>query len=274
MKWLLTGLLFAGLVWGTVFLLFRQLKYPRKLRGWLITGFHASLGLCVVFLILSRLFRFEGEVVLTEGQTLREVHSDYIFMHEGPFFKENHKGFSLRLDKLELRRAHDMEEYVSQITLQSEDKSPIKVDVKINHPYKFEGFYIYHFRQGFSPSLLIEDAEGKILLNSFVNLSIVKDEKNRDISQDEVRLSSGRLNLNLKYLPDKKNLHIAIKEHEKSVGEETMAVGETKKIGDYNLTLKELRRWSGLRLVKDPYLNMVYFGFVLGIIFLAGIILI
>lgn len=273
MRWLLTGLIFAGLVWGTVFLVFRQLKNPKRIKGWIITGFHASLGLCILFLILSRLFRFEGEVVLTEGQILREVHSDYLFTHEGPLFKENHKGFSLMLDKLELRHVQDMEEYVSHVTLQSKDKSPIKVDVKVNHPYKFEGFYIYHFRQGFSPSLLIEDAEGKILLNSFVNLSIVKDEKDQEISQDEVRLSSGRLNLNLKYLPDKKNLHIAIKEHEKSVGEETIAVGETKKIGYYNLTFKELRRWSGLRLVKDPYLNMVYFSFILGIIFLAGIIL-
>ncbi len=274
MRWLLTGLIFAGLVWGTVFLVFRQLKHPKRLRGWLITGFHVSLALGFLFLILSKLFRFDGEIVLAEGQTLREVHSDYIFTHEGPLFKENHKGFSLRLDKLELRRPQGIEEYVSHVTLQSGNNSPIKADVRVNHPYKFEGFYIYHFRQGFSPSLLIKDAEGKILLNSFVNLSIVKDEKNREISQDEVRLSSERLNLNLKYFPDKKNLHIAIKEHEESSSEEVMALGETRKIGDYNLTFKELRRWSGLRLVKDPYLNMVYFGFVLGIIFLAGIILI
>jgi len=40
----------------------------------------------------------EGDMRITEGQTLSEDHGNYMYINEGPIFNENHQKFNITLE--------------------------------------------------------------------------------------------------------------------------------------------------------------------------------
>ncbi len=62
--------------------------------------FHAGLLLIILGVIYGSLGRFEGVMLLTEGERRVEGHREYIHLEEGPAFAEAHPGFEMGLERV------------------------------------------------------------------------------------------------------------------------------------------------------------------------------
>jgi hypothetical protein len=220
--------------------------------------------------------------VLTEGQELSEEHSNYTRISEGPLFRERHNGFKLRLNKVEVRRTKkgDVPDYVSLITIYPVRKSPVPInaEVRVNHPFKFKGFVIHQSRTGFSPLLTIEEKEKGSLLDSYINLSTVK-EDGSERYEDEILIPGDRERLVIQFLPvqgglfsAEGSLYVTLKDDVRTLGTARLERNESKEIAGYTILFRDLRRWSGLQLVNDPFVPYIYAVFGTGIVLLFTIL--
>ena len=253
-----------------------------NLTGLLILSLHFCLAAGIILIFISRMVRLEGEIVLTEGQELSEEHSNYTRISEGPLFRERHNGFKLRLNKVEVRRTKkgDVPDYVSLITIYHVRKSPVPInaEVRVNHPFKFKGFVIHQSRTGFSPLLTIEEKEKGSLLDSYINLSTVK-EDGSERYEDEILIPGDRERLVIRFLPvqgglfsAEGSLYVTLKDDVRTLGTARLERNESKEIAGYTILFRDLRRWSGLQLVHDPFVPSLYAVFGTGIVLLFVIV--
>ena len=256
--------------------------HARPSKRLIIVYLHLCIALGIMLIFISRMVRLEGEIVLTEGQELSEEHSNYTRISEGPLFRERHNGFKLRLNKVEVRRTKkgDVPDYLSLITIYPVRKSPVPInaEVRVNHPLNFKGFVIHQSRTGFSPLLMIEDKIGKSLINSYINLSTVK-EDGSERYEDEILIPGKRERLVIWFLPvqgglfsAEGSLYVTLKDGVRTPATVRLERTGSKEIAGYTISFIDLKRWSGLQLVYDPFVPYIYAVFGIGIVLLFVIV--
>lgn len=142
----------------------------QRLSKWGSLVFHASFFVILAGVLASRLTRFEGTMILVEGQTLRERHEDYLSTSEAPLFRENHSLFHIRLNHVENEyNKGSLVKLTCDMTVEDGGRVEHRT-VGVNRPlvYGNTAFLVHLF--DFSPYIVIRDRRGEIVFQSHVNL--------------------------------------------------------------------------------------------------------
>lgn len=119
--------------------------------------FHAGLLLIILGVVYGSLGRFEGVMLLTEGERRVEGHGEYIHLEEGPAFAEAHPGFEVGLERV--RHFPPTQKtpagMTSGLTL---DGKPFQLGQQA--PLVYRGFRIYQDRFGDAVSLESDPGRG------------------------------------------------------------------------------------------------------------------
>jgi cytochrome c biogenesis protein ResB len=233
----------------------------------------------------SSAVRMDGYIILTEGQSFKEEHRNYIRLVEGPLRQEKHKGFLLSLEKVHItyRQGKYPTEMTTGIKVGPAPKRMTAAEISVNHPLTYRGVDFTLDQVGFSPRLVIRDRKnGKILINSFVALKTFRNGPNREyrdflplpIFKNRVivtlypayRTIEGKIEKTGEE-PENPILLIEIEDHtgKTALSKYLPFKGKTG-VGDHIFEFIGLRRSASFKVVEDPGYPLVLAAIWLGLI--------
>ncbi|UCH95300.1 MAG: cytochrome c biogenesis protein ResB [Candidatus Aminicenantes bacterium] len=267
-------------------------KGPKALRNIGFIILHLSLIALFIGGAWSSAVRMDGYIILTEGQSFREEHNNYLRIVEGPFRPEYHREFVVRLDKVKVtyQNKNYLIDMTSNLEFQMNKNNKDKVTkavIKVNQPFTFEGVNFTQDQVGFSPRLVIRDRlTGRLLVNSYVALKTFRYGQEREYrdflplpffkQQVIVTLypSYIRVDGQVKKSGEEPENPILLVEMEDDTGQKVLqdeiSLGGSITLGKYSLGFVDLRRWSSFRVVEDPGYAVVWIALLVG---LGGFIL-
>ena len=257
-----------------------------------LTGFiflHLSLILLFSGGFWSAGATLDGYIVLTEGQTFKEEHSNYLRLVEGPLRTGHHRGFLARLKKVRVEFHKDVKRYPIHLTSTLEFRSKgnttdvvTKGIVEMNRPFTFEGLDFTQDKTGFSPRLLIREKDsGRVLVNTFVALKTFRKGQLREY-RDFLPLPFFKQRVIVTLYPNHKRTEngvektgeepenpVILVETETEPGQPVLngnvTMGNSMSLDKYEIGFIGLRRWSSFRVVEDPAYTLVWIALWLGV---------
>ncbi len=260
------------------------LKGPTAVRNLAFIVLHLSLVGLMAGGFLSAAARLDGYIVLTEGQGFRETHGSYTRLQEGPLRREQHKGFALRLEKVEITYEQKWfpVEVTSRLGILPNGSEREQAVVRVNRPLDYRGFSFTQDQTGFSPRLVIRHRQrGRVLVDSFVALKTFPTDRGRQY-RDFLPLPLFKQRVIVTLYP----AYIMVDGQVEKSGEEPdnplllvemenengwvqpvghILQGDTISVEDYTVTFAGLRRWSSFRVVQDPGYPVAWVALWLGV---------
>ncbi len=149
----------------------RLLVSRRRVIGSLV--FHAGLVGLVGAAATSALTHSEGNIILTEGQTLDIDEHVLQVTKKSPLEIQSGTPFQVRLDKF--HPVHDgrwgTPDYSSELTVLTDGLEVHQASVSVNHPLIHDGVTLHQSVHGFAPLFELRDSQGRQWFNSFVTLN-------------------------------------------------------------------------------------------------------
>jgi cytochrome c biogenesis protein ResB len=245
--------------------------------------FHLSMLVFLLGMIASILARFDAEMILTEGQTLPLTEDQVLRINRNGIFSPRLPGTQVTLRQFESKFVQDKYpvDFAAHLKL-SDGGAPVREGaVKVNKPLKLNQWQIFLHRYGYAPKFQISDENGRLLFDSFVNL--VASEPGRtdyfDVHSPALRVESMFLPFSQKennspgsgkVVPGVPLMHIRVTESGSStLGERNIALGQSGRFGNYDITFADLRHWAWFGIAYDPGYPFIVLGFLLCIAGLA-----
>lgn len=236
--------------------------------------------LCILFIILSALYgsigRMEGDMRLTEGQTLSEDHGNYMYINEGPLFFDNHQKFDITLEKF-------YPDYYDKSNTQrgAAGKLSLKIDGEVaatdivysNHLMTYGGYTFLGNVYGMAPLLILRNEDGSVISGSYVTASDNDDSK-RYVAMFDIgdtglegglmvymtaNLTSG--NIAEGDVEQTPVLFLKIFDRGTEIFDGKLGLNDAVQIGDKYLVFSDVKYWSNFYVVKDDGTLLVYAGF-------------
>ena len=245
--------------------------------------FHVSLIMLFAGGFWSAAARFDGYVVLTEGQMFREVAPSYLRYAEGPLRRREHTGFLAQLKSVYLKyeSGKHLVNLVSTFEVEEASGRAREHKVKVNHPWKHKGLAFTQDKTGFSPCLSIHDtATGKLLFDSFVALKTFQHgstKEHKDFISLPVHGERLQMTLYPSFSREGGKIHNAGDELTKPLlrlermdesgnvtASKDIESNETAVLGDLSVQFADLRYWASFRIVDDPGYPLVVVAMWLG----------
>jgi hypothetical protein len=263
---------------------FSSLRGPEAVRRVGFLSIHLSLILLFAGGFLTSAMKMEARIVLTEGQTFKERHVNYLQLVEGPLRPERHTEAIVRLKKVQVK--YEKKRYpisvTSNIDIKSIGNRLVNGAVKVNEPFTYKGLAFTQDRIGFSPRLMIRDKKSKrLLLNSFIALQTF-DTPAGKVYRDFLPLPFFKQRVIVTVFPsffmdngqvkktgDEPQNPILLIEMEDEAGEVTLQgnvrLGSEITLGEHLFFFADLRRWSAFKVVADPGYLVVCVSLWLGV---------
>ncbi|TAK36647.1 MAG: hypothetical protein EPO21_01910 [Chloroflexota bacterium] len=252
----------------------------RRYGIWGSAIFH--LGLMIVLLggAYSGGGKMAGYFELAEGQTFTEQRGGYLQIDEGPLFREQHASFRLRLDQLHTRYWDNgtLREMSSAVTVQAPSGETRTALLGPGRPLSFLGASIYQANQhGFAVLLSLKDAAGNTISSGFVNFATPSEPTHP--ATNRFPLPGVSLQAEADFYPapqaealdvenwsqarpDESWLYLFLRdEQERLVFQGPLALGDSITFNGYALSFKQVSRWAGFPVVRDPGLPIIFTGF-------------
>ena len=238
------------------------------------------LHVCVLFIILAVVYgstgRMEGDMRLIEGQTLSEIHENYMFINEGPFFYENHKKFNISLEKFYPDYTDETgtpRGAAGKLAIYENDLQ-MKTDIVYsNRQMSYGGYTFLGNVYGLAPLLLLMNPDGTVYSGSYITATD-QDESQRYVSYFELGdtgLEAGIMVYMTAPLTSEITgtedigqtpvLFLKIFDRKKEIYDGILRLNETLKIGDKTLGFYDIKYWSNFYVVKDDSVFLVITGF-------------
>jgi len=240
--------------------------------------FHFSFLIILAGAIVSTWTRFEGMIILTEGQPFKGYPDEYIAVQRRPLFVSDPLGFQLMLQKFKPFYG-TQPKYVSEVLIGDRGNKTHET-IRDFHALSYKGYTFYQKDHGFSPSFVLKDHWGRVIFQSFVAFKSHK-EAEEVRYEDYFRIPGtgleieGRLYPDMvindgkvrskSALPNNPVIDIKIKEKEKEIFRGIVKLGQDIKLTNFSLSFNDLRYWSSFRVVKDPGIPVIYAGFGTGV---------
>lgn len=255
------------------------------------TGFlllHLSLIGIMAGGFISAGMRMDGYLVLTEGQAFTEEHKNYSQIYEAPLYSENHRGFTLELEDVQviLQKQWFPVDISAKIEIKETNGESLEKKLKINYPTSVNGLDITLDKVGFSPRLVITDRGSRErLLDSFMALRTFEKENKKEYKDFlplpvfENRLvvtlypnhtiEDGRL-IKTGDAPDNPVLLVQFEDNNGNVvSSGILPFKSSLRLENYVFVFAQLRRWASFRVMDDPGYPVIWFSLWLAVIALV-----
>ncbi len=239
--------------------------------------FHLALLVILAGIVLHGLFRFDGVMAITEGQTIRDETGRYLRIDKGLLNDGPTGSFALTLERIDRRHpVADATTEAAFIAVRGAGGADAAAGlVRINGPFRWEDFeFHYGARTGVSPEVLVLDEAGRPVFRSFVRLEIVAGEEEAfhegavDLPLDGTRVRIRIMDRDVGGGSAPGRLTVSRAGAVLFAGE--VAVGDTAEVDGLRVTVPNVRAWCDLHVVLNPWLGLVFTGFWLG---LAGLLI-
>jgi cytochrome c biogenesis protein len=126
--------------------------------------FHTAFLLLLFGIVLGKGFGFTGQVAVVEGDRFTDTEVSYDQLHEGRFFGDRHRGFSLELDDFAVsyQTSGVPKEFVSRIRLYEDDRLVRRTRIRVNEPLVYRGVNVFQLAWGWAPRVVVSQ-NGKVL---------------------------------------------------------------------------------------------------------------
>lgn len=245
--------------------LYRGRRLTRPALGMLVM--HGAIYCFLVGALLTRSGRFDGALLLTEGQTFaneRTVSGYNQYLDAGP----ETDGLILALREMAVTRDGRGTVTDLRARLEVEDGSgkTRTVESRVNHPAEVAGLSFFIRKYGLAPKLTITTAAGEPVLDAFVNLHLLGGRVD-EIPLDNfcLRLQAGRRS------EAEAGLWLACQPAGGEYGEPVYLApgGRLDLPNGMALHLGEIRRWAQLDVSRDPGFLYIVIG---SLLLVAGMV--
>ncbi len=243
------------------------------------TGFFGSLlfhaGMLVAFtgIILSTLTSFRGSLMLIEG--MRTDLRNPALVVRKPILNIPLPDIALVLDSFAARFGADRTplEYSAFILFEDENSELTEKKVGINRPLKYRGLSMTLQRYGVTPEFVLKDTSENIIFHANVNLTASTE------FYDMFNIFEEGLTIYTKFYPDMElkdgepflrsmnrgaeGFHIILKDKNNNEFKGSIYVDSEEKIGDYIISIKNLKHWIELDVSRDYGINVIISAFVM-----------
>lgn len=238
---------------------------------------HAGLVVLVAAGVATGLTRFEGQLLLTEGQALRDVPASYLKVDRTPALGHPYTSAEITLDRLEFDyTGHTVTDARAYMTVTDGGRTRRSV-VRVNEPLRIGNKSFLLKDAGFAAALKLTDPSGREYPPSFVDLG----KSAPDGSFDSVDV--GGLHLDILTVGDLAGRGRNVAEKfalvqpaaimtatvdgtSTSVASTVVRPGETVKAGGWRIDLLEIRRWNRFNARLDLGMYVAYLGFALALL--------
>ncbi|KAF0143340.1 MAG: hypothetical protein FD156_2701 [Nitrospirae bacterium] len=284
------------LIVNIVFCIFKRIRILRlSLIG--TTIFHLSLVLLFAGVVYDQLFFFEGAIRLTEGETLScAERASYDWVRKGRFFKipKLEDLGKIYLDKLHPSHFSEGRDWGAayEISVGRDFQSKTKKNIYVNHPLKFKGFEFYRDKEGYSPLFVLRDSSEKVIHGHYAPLQSIEQSDGTYIYRSGNAVAPGSFDfpqtpgfppvfkLQTTYYPDKGKQRageVLFKvwplvrkkdsegQEEKELFNGRAELGKLVKVGEFFLSMDEVRYWTSIKVIYRPGLTIIFSSFWLGL---------
>ncbi len=211
--------------------------------GTLVT--HLSLVILMVGAVMGGLMGFSDDnVIIPEGKA-----------YQVPF-GEN---FLVRADQFKAEFYQDgrPKDYWSDLVVIDGGKEVAKQRIRVNEPLEYKGVRFHQSFYGPAPVVEVKDKQGKVVFSDITPLASGNGSSN--VGWIDLPGTDLTFLLALNAGGDATSpLAVQIYKGQVPLGRDALKVNETKSIGDYQVTYKALKQFTGLRVVKDPGVPVVW----------------
>lgn len=253
-----------------------------RLGFWGSALFHASLVVVFAGALFSGLTRFSGYVLLTEGQTMVLDESGFIRTPDRPRVGGSFPPTPVSLRHLtpEYRDDRYLVGLNADVEVGEGRSLPVRESLGVNRPMTYMGFQFHLERIGFAPAFLIRDAGGRVLLDAYINLVVLREDQ-----EDSFRVPGTDLVVRARLYPDfhrhlgfpatrspiPRNpvLDLVVLDRGRSIYSGLAPLSQPIRLAEYTLTFQDLRYWGYFGVTRDwgaPAVTAGLFLAVLGLL--------
>lgn len=240
--------------------------------------FHLSFVAMFTGIIFNSLFYFDGNIRLTEGETLRSGDpQSYDSDRHGRFFNYAWlKGDTKLIRVLPNYKVGTAEKRVAYEMSVGEGRKTKKGVIFVTNHLNFNGFRYYNDKEGYSTLVVLYDKNGNEIYGAHLPLQSVKQKDDSFLYATGTIEGPGsypfpqntlkpQFNLQMVYTPEKNKDRAGEvlfrvwpltaadgKRGDKALAEGEAAVGAMFDAGRYFLSVKEIRYWVGMSVRFDP----------------------
>lgn len=273
--------LFTTLVLCTVK---RAKKEGRWSRGfWGSMLFHAGLIIVVPTIFIAPKVRYTAVVDALKGSSVTMESKELVDILETPYYGDSSPFVFLRLDDYEtvIRDNIYVVDYKTELTIgymQAGGYNEQKALIGVNRPVTLNGYKYILKSAGYAPQFILKDAEGTVVLDSFVRLlNNTKDEDSFVVKEADIRIRTrffpdmyrkdGKIGTRSRKVENPAFGLKIMKDHSlKEIYSGVIEKGATAEFAGMELTFKELKPFVVIQVVKDPTYYLILVGWGLGLI--------
>ncbi len=286
--------LLALMVLNLVFCFFRRIVRRRLTPAYAgLVAFHLSLVLLCAGAIYNSLFFFQGALRLTEGEVLNGAdEGSYDLIRKGPFFRQK-EDFYVYFHRLHPFYAVDGTEkgVTNEVAVgESAEEAARKERVFIyaTRPYEYKGFKFHRNKDGFSPLFVLWDGAQRELYGAYSPLQSLKQEDGSYLYVTGTSLGPRSIafpqnplrplfKLQTTYYPSRtvertgdvlfrvRPLFPGHSPDDTKLIEKKAAIGEKVRVGNYFMSMEEVRYWASMNVYYQPGSPLIAASFWLGL---------
>lgn len=237
--------------------------------------FHLSFVVMLAAIVFNSLFYFRGLIRLTEGETLPNGDpQSYDYAEHGRFFDyAGMKGETTLIKMHKGYRVDGVDKKVGYEISVGEGLRKKQGIVYITHGLGYRGSWYYREKEGYSLLTVLYDKQGRELYGAYIPLQSFKQKDDKFLYATGTKEGPGAMtfpqdpakpliNLQVTYRPSSLTERagdaffqvwpldkVEVKQGEK---EGKAPVGEKVNVGDYALSVKEIRYWIGMSVKYEP----------------------
>lgn len=252
--------------------------------------FHYMFLLLMVGVVYGRTTGFGGYANIIEGESFTENRFNYSQFTPGPFFPENgHTNFKIVLDdfKVTYHPSGQAEDFISKIRLYDDGKLIERRDIRVNNKLVYKGVKAYQSSYGWAPHIVIyKDGkkiydktsvfygndqsavsgelrpDNKLTMETFFIPDVRKGETG-NYTPGSFELKNPALYIRASFIDEKGQSKSLFNSDQNGI----IKLDGKKDIGNgYTVEFLQIKEWTGLQIIKDAGVPIVYASFLLGII--------
>ena len=243
--------------------------------------FHLGLILVVTGSFVTNAYGMSGYIMIGEGETRLENHNDYDVLEESTFFREiMHYNFALKLLKQSFLYDQDgtVKDIKAVFQITDGDKTT-DINLTTGSSVTYRGIRMFFYRDGFTPKIFVTKKNGELIWKSSILIDTIVDNDGRIFYKtDAFSIQDLPFKIDFTFFPDlnQKNsrsnkltnpaLQVIVRQENKILAQKVIKPNEPLVFADYKLFFNDIKRWTGIKLVRNPGEKLVYGGYLIALL--------